>query len=87
MYTIIVYDIGVERVNSVCKFLRRYLNWIQNSVFEGELTESQFREVRVQIKRRINEGADSVLIFIFSSPTMVQKEVIGIKKAETSNIV
>ncbi|OYT61981.1 CRISPR-associated endonuclease Cas2, partial [Thermoplasmatales archaeon ex4484_30] len=26
--------------------MRRYLNWIQNSVFEGELTESQLMEVK-----------------------------------------
>lgn len=87
MYVIIVYDVAVERVNKVCKFLRRYLHWIQNSVFEGELTESEFRKVRAEIKRIIHEESDSVLIFILSSPTMVQKEVIGIKKAETSNIV
>ncbi len=87
MYVIIVYDVAVERVNKVCKFLRRYLNWIQNSVFEGELTESEFRTVKAEIKRRVNEEVDSILIFIFSSPTMVQKELIGIKKAETSNIV
>lgn len=87
MYVIIVYDIGVERVNSVCKFLRRYLNWIQNSVFEGELTESELRTVKAEIKKRVKEDTDSVLLFIFSSPHLVQREVIGIKKAETSNIV
>lgn len=87
MYVIIVYDVSVERVTKVCKFLRRYLNWIQNSVFEGELTESQFRKVKAEIKTRVNESSDSVLIFIVSSQSMMQKEVIGIKKAETSNIV
>lgn len=87
MYVIIVYDVSVERVNKICKFLRRYLNWIQNSVFEGELTESQFREVKAEVKKRINESSDSVLIFIISSQSIMQKEFIGIKKAETSNIV
>lgn len=87
MYVIIVYDIGVERVNSVCKFLRRYLNWIQNSVFEGGLTESELRKVKAQIKNLVSEDTDSVLLFIFSSPNLVQREVIGIEKAETSNIV
>lgn len=87
MYVIIVYDVSVERVNKVCKFLRRYLNWIQNSVFEGELTESQFRKVKAEIKTRVDESIDSVIIFIVSSQSMMQKEVIGIKKAETSNIV
>ena len=35
MYIILVYDIQVERVAKVCKYLRQHLNWIQNSVFEG----------------------------------------------------
>ena len=34
----IVYDIKVERVNKVKSFLRQHLFWIQNSVFEGEVT-------------------------------------------------
>lgn len=87
MYVIVVYDVAVERVTSICKFLRRYLHWIQNSVFEGELTESELRKVRAEIKKRVNEESDSVLIFIFSSPKIVQREVIGIERAETSNIV
>ena len=45
MYVIIVYDVNVERVNKVKSFLRQYLYWIQNSVFEGELTRSEFRKV------------------------------------------
>lgn len=43
MYVIIVYDINVDRVNKVKSFLRQYLFWIQNSVFEGEVTESEFK--------------------------------------------
>ena len=42
MYIIIVYDVGEKRVAKVCQFLRQYLNWIQNSVFEGELTKAEF---------------------------------------------
>lgn len=39
MYTIVVYDVGEKRVAKVCKYLRTVLQWMQNSVFEGELTE------------------------------------------------
>ena len=35
MYVLIIYDINVERINKVYKFLKTYLNWVQNSVFEG----------------------------------------------------
>ena len=36
---IIVQDINVDRVNKAKLFLWQYLYWIQNSVFEGEVTE------------------------------------------------
>ena len=35
-YFIAVYDINVKRGPKMLKLFRRYLNWVQNSVFEGE---------------------------------------------------
>ena len=45
MYIIIVYDVNVDRVNKVNKFLKAYLHWQQNSVFEGKVTKSQYNEI------------------------------------------
>ena len=39
MYVILVYDFGEKRVNKMLKLCRKYLNWIQNSVFEGEIPD------------------------------------------------
>ena len=46
MYIILVYDIKVDEkgqkiLNNVFKVCKRYLCHIQNSVFEGELSEGQ----------------------------------------------
>ena len=38
-YIILVYDIQQKRVGQMLKLCRQYLNWIQNSVFEGELSD------------------------------------------------
>lgn len=84
---LIVYDIGVERVNGVRQFLRQYLTWIQNSAFEGELSEGQLERVKAGIKRLIKEDEDSVIIFTASSKKWLQKEIIGIEKAEVSAIL
>ena len=46
MYLIVVYDVGEERVGKVCKFMRRYLPRVQNSVFEGELPESKLEAMK-----------------------------------------
>ena len=60
MYVLIVYDISVERVTKVRKCLKRYLNWRQNSVFEGELTEAQIETVKSYLQK--NQFAKSLTI-------------------------
>ena len=45
MYVILVYDCGEKRVGKMLKLCRKYLNWIQNSVFEGEITEVKLKEL------------------------------------------
>ena len=54
MYVILVYDInsdgnGQKVLNRVFKICKRYLTHIQNSVFEGELSEAHFFKVRYEI--------------------------------------
>ena len=46
MYVLLVYDVEVKRVVKVHKFLKRHLHWVQNSVFEGELTDAQIETVK-----------------------------------------
>ncbi|WP_297445890.1 CRISPR-associated endonuclease Cas2 [Desulfurobacterium sp.] len=87
MYVIVVYDVNVERVSQVCQFLRRFLHWVQNSVFEGELTESEFMKVKNGIKKLIKESEDSVRFYILSSEKYIKRETIGTEKSEISNII
>ena len=63
MYVILVYDIGEKRVGKMLKLCRRYLSWIQNSVFEGEITEVKMKELQHKMKAIIHEDSDSVIIF------------------------
>ena len=86
MYVIVVYDIEEKRVSKICKFLRLYLNWIQNSVFEGELTESELKKIKKELKKLIDKDYDSILIFCMKNKRYVDKEVIGIEKTELTNI-
>lgn len=87
MYIIIVYDIKVERVNKVKSFLRQHLFWIQNSVFEGEVTKSQFQEIKTNLKEIIDENQDSIIIFNLRSEELVNKEIIGIEKSKIDQIL
>lgn len=87
MYAIIVYDVNVKRVNKLCQYLRQYLNWVQNSVFEGELTISELKRIEEGIKRIINEEEDSVIIYIFQNQEYVRKFHIGKRKYDFSTII
>ncbi|MCW1298621.1 MAG: CRISPR-associated endonuclease Cas2 [Candidatus Parvarchaeota archaeon] len=87
MYVIIVYDISIDRVNNVCKFLRQYLHWIQNSAFEGELTEAELEQIKIGLKEIIKLDEDSILFFILPHKRLMRKEVIGIEKSRISTII
>lgn len=87
MYLIVVYDVSVERVNKVRNYLKRYLNWVQNSAFEGETTKGEFQKIKMGLKRIIEEDEDSILFYKASSQKWVSKEVMGVEKSEVSTII
>lgn len=80
MYVIIVYDAVPKRGAKLMKFLRQHLNWVQNSVFEGELTESEFEKVKHGIKEIINEKKDSVIYYVLDAMNYRERGIIGIEK-------
>lgn len=87
IYAIIVYDVKVKRVGKVCQFLRRFLNWVQNSVFEGELTKGELAKVKNGLKGIINENEDSITIYILSSEKLLCREFMGLKKGEQNVVI
>lgn len=87
MYIVLVYDIDESRVNKVNKYLKRYLHWIQNSVFEGELTRSQYAIMLDGLKDIIDESVDSVIIYKCRSGRQLDKVTIGVEKNTTDMIL
>ena len=87
MYIIIVYDIEVQRVAKVCKYLRQHLNWIQNSVFEGELTKAQLARVKSGLTALTNPAKDSLIIFQMRDARWIDKEVMGVDKNPATNLL
>lgn len=81
MYVILVYDFGEKRVNKMLKLCRKYLNWIQNSVFEGEISEVRLKELIIATKEFMKKDTDSIIIFSGSSKTSMDKQIIGNEKS------
>lgn len=50
MFVILVYDVGEERVARVLKKCRQYLYWVQNSVFEGDISPGRLKRLKRELK-------------------------------------
>ena len=87
MYIILIYDVGIERINQVRTYLKQYLNWIQNSAFEGELTEGELAQVKVGLLKIIVESEDSIILFKASNKKWIEKEIMGVEKSEVSTFI
>lgn len=46
MFVIVVYDINRKRVGRALKICRKYLVHVQKSVFEGNITEGQLKQLK-----------------------------------------
>ncbi|AEH24654.1 CRISPR-associated endonuclease Cas2 [Pyrococcus yayanosii] len=85
MYVVVVYDVAVERVNKVKKFLRQHLHWVQNSVFEGEVTLAEFERIKAGLLDIIDEDEDSVIIYKLRSKPI--REALGVEKNPIEDII
>jgi len=87
MYLIMVYDINEKRVNKVLKTGRKYLNWVQNSVFEGEITGAKFVKLKSELKRIIKENEDSIIFYIMRTTRYSRREIMGMSKGGEELII
>jgi len=87
MYYILVYDVNVKRVSKMLKIVRSYLNHVQNSVFEGELTDAQLEELKDEAKDLMNPEEDSIIIYRVGSKRWSSREVLGVEKSSPSNMI
>ena len=85
MYAVVVYDVHVSKVQKVNAFLKRYLFWVQNSVFEGELSESQLREITKYLESTLDPD-ESTIIYLLRSSKYVRRIQIG-RSTEPDRII
>ncbi|MBB6275864.1 CRISPR-associated endonuclease Cas2 [Porphyromonas circumdentaria] len=83
MYIILVYDIKEKRVAKMLKLCRKYLNWIQNSVFEGEISEAKLKELKILASEIMDKKEDSLIIFSSRQERWLNKEIIGKERGAT----
>lgn len=87
MYVILVYDCGEKRVGKMLKLCRKYLNWIQNSVFEGEISEVKLKELTLKAEKIMDSDEDSLIIFSSRQEKWLEKQIIGKEKSSIDNFL
>ena len=94
MYVILVYDINLEEkegqkvLRKVFKTCKKYLVHIQNSVFEGELLESQAMKLKTELNKYIREDKDSLILFKSRNQRWLEKEFWGkLEEDKTDNFL
>lgn len=87
MYVILVYDFGEKRVAKMLKLCRRYLSWVQNSVFEGEISEVRLKELILLADKFMDKTYDSIIIFQNASKVVMNKQIIGKEQSSTDTFL
>ena len=77
MHIIAIYDIGEKRVGKVLKLFRKYLTWIQNSVFQGDITKAKLEELKLKLLDIIESDYDSVVFFVMRTDKVFKKQFVG----------
>ena len=83
VFVIIVYDVRQDRVTHIHKFLKGYLHWKQNSVFEGRLSKGELSTVIGGITDIIDPEYDMVYIYEAELEKYLTKTILGTPKRET----
>jgi len=87
MYVILVYDCGQKRVGKMLKLCRKYLSWIQNSVFEGEISEVKLKELILKAEKIMEKEDDSLIIFSSRQEIWMSKQIIGKDRSSIDNFI
>lgn len=69
------------------KTSRKYLYWVQNSVLEGEISESSFMKLKIELANIIDEEYDSVMFYTFRTTKYSDRVIMGIKKGGEDNFL
>ena len=87
VYTILVYDTATERNAAVLRTCRKYLHHIQNSVFEGELSQAQLIHLRAELQHHTDPTYDEILVYTLPPGTTPQRQSWGIDNNQPTDII
>ena len=90
MYILITYDVdtisekGQKRLRQVARICKDYGQRVQNSVFECELTEAQYVQLKTALERVMDKRLDSIRFYHLNKNE--NRRVITIGKETSYNV-
>ncbi|MEM2142578.1 MAG: CRISPR-associated endonuclease Cas2 [Candidatus Thorarchaeota archaeon] len=87
LYLIVVYDVEIERLDRVRMTLKRYLTWVQNSVFEGEIDDSNYASMLAEVGDIIDKDTDQIIIYRMESERAFTRRVLGIAMVDLGFVI
>ena len=85
-YVIAVYDVSTRRVAKALKLFRQYLSWVQNSVFEGELTAAQLAELEAAAGALLRDE-DSVILYTLRTTSYMERRTLGPERSDVGPFI
>jgi len=78
MYIVISYDISEDkRRTKIHNVLKSYGQWMQYSVFECDLSESQYAKLRSRLNKLIKKDTDNIRFYFLCACCQKKVERIG----------
>jgi CRISPR-associated protein Cas2 len=74
-------------VAKVLKRSRKYLNWVQNSVLDGEISDVNYEKLKMELRQIIKDDEDSCIFYTFRTTRYSSRESIGVKKGGEGVII
>ena len=86
MFVLIVYDTEADNCVKLHKCLKKYLNWNQNSVFEGNVTRAQYVKIRdiLEVQRA---PKSHIVLYSMENEKLLTREELGDAQGNVSNII
>jgi CRISPR-associated protein Cas2 len=87
MYVVVAYDISEDkRRTRIHKILKSYGQWMQFSLFECNLTETQYAKLRARLGRVIKPEQDSIRFYFLCACCQGKVERIGGEQVRDESI-
>lgn len=64
MFVVASYDISSPKGYRILSICKRYLIWVQKSLFEGNITEKQLKKLIQELQKEIKND-DSIVIYTY----------------------